>query len=257
MLKLVCFVPHDDAERVLDAVTAAGAGRIGAYERCAWTTDGTGTFRALPGATPAVGSVGAVERVAETRLETVLPAVALPAVLAALEASHPYEAPAYDLLPLVGTAGDVGLGRVGTLPTPTTLEGLLTELVMALPHTVGGVRATGRPDAVVSRVAVCSGAGEDLIEDARAAGADVYITSDLRHHVAGEAAERSLLDEDLGRGGMALVDVAHWAGEWLWLQGAAEQLAADLPDLPSISVSTTNTDPWTLHAAVGSDEPEA
>jgi putative NIF3 family GTP cyclohydrolase 1 type 2 len=256
MVKLVCFVPSDAAHRVLDAVSAAGAGRIEAYERCAWMTEGVGTFRPLPGAVPAVGQVDVVQEVPEVRLETVLPTGAVAGVVTALRATHPYEAPAYDLLPLVGSAADVGLGRIGDLPDPVPLEELLSRLVLALPSTVGGVRATGQPDQLVRTVAVCSGAGESLVAEARAAGADVYVTSDLRHHVASEATEQAWLDGQLGGRGLTLVDVAHWASEWLWLRAAAEQLAVDLPDLADIGVSTTNTDPWTLHAAIGSDDPE-
>jgi hypothetical protein len=95
--KLVVFVPSDALDAVRDAVFAAGAGRIGDYERCSWYTDGTGTFRGLPGASPAVGEVGAEERVPELRLETVFPAERRNDVVAALRAAHPYEEPAFDI----------------------------------------------------------------------------------------------------------------------------------------------------------------
>jgi hypothetical protein len=99
--KLVVFVPPEALEAVRDAVFAAGAGRIGEYERCSWHTEGTGTFRALPGANPTVGEVGADERVAELRLETVFPADRQDDVVAALRAAHPYEEPAFDVYPLL------------------------------------------------------------------------------------------------------------------------------------------------------------
>jgi hypothetical protein len=95
--KLVVFVPRDALEAVRDALFAAGAGRIGVYERCSWYTEGTGTFRALPGADPAVGEVGAEERVPELRLETVFPEEAQAEVVAALRRAHPYEEPAFDV----------------------------------------------------------------------------------------------------------------------------------------------------------------
>jgi hypothetical protein len=98
--KLVVFVPADALDAVRDAVFGAGAGRIGAYERCSWYTDGTGTFRALPGANPAVGEVGAEERVPELRLETVFPANRRDDVVAALRRAHPYEEPAFDVYEL-------------------------------------------------------------------------------------------------------------------------------------------------------------
>ena len=95
--KLVVFVPEDALDAVRDAVFAAGAGRIGDYERCSWYTEGTGTFRALPAASPAVGHVGAEERVPEFRLETVFPSERRDDVVAALRAAHPYEEPAFDI----------------------------------------------------------------------------------------------------------------------------------------------------------------
>jgi hypothetical protein len=99
--KLVVFVPPEALDAVRDAVFAAGAGRIGEYERCSWYTQGTGTFRPLPGANPAVGEVGEEEHVAEVRLETVFPAGRHDAVVAALRAAHPYEEPAFDVYPLL------------------------------------------------------------------------------------------------------------------------------------------------------------
>src|SRR5690242_8145455 len=96
--KLVVFVPTQDADRLIDALAAAGAGTIGAYERCAWTTEGTGTFRPMPGARPVVGSVGQIEAVAEARVEMVVPKDRRGAIIAALRGVHPYEEPAFDLL---------------------------------------------------------------------------------------------------------------------------------------------------------------
>jgi len=95
--KLVVFVPHEALDRVRDAVFAAGAGRIGEYERCSWYTDGTGTFLGGETTDPAVGERGVEERVPEVRLETVFPSDRHDEVIAALRAAHPYEEPAYDI----------------------------------------------------------------------------------------------------------------------------------------------------------------
>jgi hypothetical protein len=100
--KLVVFLPEGSLDDVRDALFAAGAGRIGAYERCSWYTAGTGTFLGAEGTAPALGESGREERVAELRLETVYPAEREPEVLAALRAAHPYEEPAFDLYALVG-----------------------------------------------------------------------------------------------------------------------------------------------------------
>jgi hypothetical protein len=99
--KLVVFVPPDALDSVRDALFAAGAGRIGAYERCSWYSEGTGTFLGGEGTAPAVGERGVEERVAELRLETVFPTEAQDAVVEALRAAHPYEEPAFDVYELV------------------------------------------------------------------------------------------------------------------------------------------------------------
>lgn len=95
------FVPREALDTVREALFAAGAGRIGDYERCSWYTAGTGTFKGGQDTTPAVGESGREERVAELRLETVFPEESHEDVLAALRASHPYEEPAYDVYPLL------------------------------------------------------------------------------------------------------------------------------------------------------------
>jgi dinuclear metal center YbgI/SA1388 family protein len=242
--KVVAFVPHEDAERLVDALADAGAGELGDYRRCAWTTTGTGTFVPQPGASPTVGTVGEAALVGETRVEMVLPRHRRAAVVAALRRAHPYEEPAFDLLELADLGPGTGLGRVGVLPQPVTLETFAQHVASVLPTTVQGVRVSGPADAHVQRVAVCGGAGDDLFAAVRASGADVYLTSDLRHHPASEAREHTF--------GAApyLVDVAHWASEWPWLRGFESRLLSGLAERASTvetRVSTTRTDPWTFH----------
>jgi dinuclear metal center YbgI/SA1388 family protein len=240
--KLVVFVPHLDADRLIDALAAAGAGRLGDYSRCAYLLGGTGTFRPEPGARPAIGSVGRVETVDEVRLEMVLPRRLRPAVVRALLDVHPYEEPAYDLYELAVPPGRRGLGRVGRLPHRLSLREFVHVAAEALPATVWGLRAAGEPDRPVTTVAVCGGAGGELAGAAAAAGADVLLTADLRHHPASE-----LYDDT----GVALVDAAHWATEWPWLADAAARLREGLGAAGitvETSVSSRVTDPWTLHA---------
>ena len=103
LLKLTVYVPASHLDAVKDAIFAAGAGRVGDYDRCAWQVLGEGQFRALPGAQPFIGKVGALEQVAEYRVETVLPRAALAAVVSALKMAHPYETPAFDVTVLLNT----------------------------------------------------------------------------------------------------------------------------------------------------------
>ncbi|MGI8867944.1 MAG: Nif3-like dinuclear metal center hexameric protein [Mycobacteriales bacterium] len=238
--KIIAFVPEAAADRVLDAMAAAGAGRIGDYSRAAFATTGTGTFRPEAGSTPHLGTVGAIERVAEVRLETVLPRRLRSAVVAAMRGAHPYEEPAYDVLELADVPADIGLGRIGRLASTMTLDAFVQRVSGALPATAWGVRAAGDPGRQVQVVAVSGGAGESLLGVVTGTDADVCVTADLRHH---PAAEHRLA------GGPALVDVAHWATEWPWLASAADLLRADLRDRIGTTVSTLLTDPWTIGAA--------
>jgi dinuclear metal center YbgI/SA1388 family protein len=240
--KVVTFVPHAEADRVLDALAAAGAGTIGDYSRCAYLGEGTGTFLPGPSADPTIGRPGQVERVPETRLEMVSPRGLRAEVVRALLAAHPYEEPAYDVVELALPPGPRGLGRVGELDEGLPLRDFVVAVAQALPATAAGVRALGDPDRVVRRVAVCGGSGGELAGAASRAGADVLVTADLRHHPASELAEEA---------GVALVDAPHWATEHPWLAEAAEQLTAALADAGTTvktTVSTRVTDPWTLHA---------
>lgn len=131
-----------------------------------------------------------------------------------------------------------GIGRVGTLPEATTLGALARALGSLLPATASGVRVAGEYDRGIRTVALCAGAGDAYLNAPEVLAADVYITSDLRHHPASEAVENARV-----AGGPALIDVSHWASEWLWLDVAAEQLRAALPGV-TVTVSELRTDPW-------------
>ncbi len=147
-----------------------------------------------------------------------------------------------DLRPMVPAEDDPrrGLGRIGELAEPVPLREFTRRAAAGLPATAQGVRAAGDPGREVRTVAVCGGAGDSLLDTARAAGVDVYLTADLRHHPASEFAEHD---------GPALVDAAHWATEWPWLADAERRLAAVSPDTGKLEtrVSALVTDAWRLH----------
>jgi dinuclear metal center YbgI/SA1388 family protein len=241
LVKLVVFVPTDSAPSLVDALAGAGAGAIGSYERCVWTSAGTGSFRPLAGAAPAVGSVGEIATVAETRVEMVVAPRHVPAVVSALRSAHPYEEPAFDLLRQVGVPSRRGSGRVGELPAPMTLGEFTAHAARSLPSTSWGVRAAGDPAAVLRRVAVCGGSGSSYLDAARAAGADVFLTADLKHHVTSDAVTDP-------RRPMALVDAAHWATEAPWLDAVGAALVDRFGTSLDVHVSQQVTDPWTLHS---------
>ncbi|TAM72580.1 Nif3-like dinuclear metal center hexameric protein [Mycobacterium sp.] len=235
--KWVIYVPGANAEAVQAAVFGAGAGHIGDYSQCSWSVTGIGQFLPHEGASPAVGSVGNVERVAEDRFEVVAPARARAAVLAAMRAAHPYEEPAFDIFAMVPPPSDTGLGRIGTLPRPEPLRRFVSRVSAALPRTSWGVRAAGDPDLPVSRVAVCGGAGDSLLAAAAGAGVQAYVTADLRHHPA---------DEHRRASDVALIDVAHWASEFPWCEQAADLLRSRFGAELAVRVSSIRTDPWNV-----------
>lgn len=142
--------------------------------------------------------------------------------------------------PITASAADpaIGIGRVGDLADAVKLGVLARALADVLPATAGGIRVAGDYDRPVRRVAVCAGAGDSLLASPEVLGADVYVTSDLRHHPASEASENARVG-----GGPALIDVSHWASEWLWLDTAAAELRAALPGV-EVTVSELRTDPW-------------
>ncbi|MFC8408976.1 Nif3-like dinuclear metal center hexameric protein [Arthrobacter sp. NPDC057259] len=149
-----------------------------------------------------------------------------------------------DVQPLTQAANGLpeeGIGRVGDLADVETLGDFAARVFGILPAVAGGVRVSGDRDGLVRRVAVCGGAGDSLFDQVRASNADVYVTADLRHHPASEAREAALNDRPY------LIDVSHFASEWLWLPAAAEALGNVLADQGhdvEIRVSTTNSDPW-------------
>ena len=138
-------------------------------------------------------------------------------------------------------APGTGIGRVGSLVAPQTLREFVKHLAAALPTTAGGIRVSGSADALVRRVAVVGGAGDDKFDAVRASGVDVYVTADLRHHPALEAREEA-------RGGTPyLVDAGHWATEWMWLESARSELLRELGERGSslgTHICTLRTDPW-------------
>ena len=234
------YVPEADAERVRGALSEAGAGRIGDYESASFTSAGEGRFRPLEGANPTVGRVGDLEVVGEARIEVVLDRRRRSEVIAAMLVAHPYETPAWDVVELAdGGTASTGAGRVGDVE-PTTLRRLRRRTSRRrCRRPLAASSSSGDPDRVVRRVAVAGGAGDFLLGDALGSGADVFVTSDLRHHPATEFVEK---------GGPALVDVAHWAAEWTWLPHVEARLVAAAGDTVETRVSTLCTDAWTFRA---------
>lgn len=246
MDKVTVYVPQAALDDVIAALVDAGAGAVGDYAECRWVSPGTGSFRPLTGAQPTTGRLGELEHVPEQRLEMVLHRHLRERVVSALLEAHPYETPAYDVVELADiSSSDTGSGRIGTLPA-TSVAAFARHVAQVLPAHASVVRVAGDPERMVRSVAVCGGSGDFLLDTAHAAGVDVYLTSDLRHHPVSELREHAY-DDPMAP---VLVDVPHWAAEWTWLPVAARRLAADLSALGATvetRVSEVVTDPWTMH----------
>lgn len=229
-LKLVTFVPERDVEKVSSALFAAGAGRIGDYSSCSFQHKGTGTFFGEEAANPAVGQKGRLERVEEIRLETVVPIAAIDTVVAALKSSHPYEEPAFDLQTLAAPPQSLGMGRIGTMPA-TPRERVFERIKKELG--VGHLLIAGPTTGEITRAAVCAGACGNLLNDALAQKAQLYLTGELRHHDALKAAGA----------GMTVVCVLHSNSERAVLKRLMAGLAERLPGL-AVAISEQDRDPF-------------
>jgi dinuclear metal center YbgI/SA1388 family protein len=229
LTKLVVFVPAESTSDVLNALYEAGAGQIGNYDRCSFRTEGTGTFRPLDGANPAIGSVGDEESVAEHRLEVIFPSHLEHAMVTAMKRTHPYEEVAYDLYALNNQNQTVGSGAVGDLPA--SLHG--REWLHYLKHQMGlsVIRHTTLLDKPIRRVAVCGGAGGFLLNDAIRAGAEVFVTADYKYHEFFDADDR-----------ITICDVGHYESEAFTKDLLQQHLAKKFTTF-AVILSETTTNP--------------
>ncbi len=231
--KLIVFAPDDAADRVADAMFAAGAGRIGNYTRCSFRSPGTGTFLGEQGTKPSIGRPGQLERVQELRMETIVPLGHVDAIVRAMRQAHPYEEPAFDVVPLAAPPEGLGQGRIGSLAVPTDRPVLLDRIKEALG--VDHLLVAGPTDGAVSRAAACAGACGGMIDDALAQGAELYLTGEVRHHDALRVSQR----------GMTVVCTLHSNSERAVLRRLSRVLAKELPAL-GIRQSSQDRDPFAL-----------
>ncbi len=235
LFKLVVFVPLDYVEKVREAISSAGGGWIGNYSDCTFQLKGTGTFRPLSGTNPFIGEQGKLEYVEEIRLETIVPEEILSKVVKAMLKAHPYEEVAYDLYPLANFGKSAGLGRVGDLAAPLSLDEFIHFVKESLGITY--VRYCGNLTKTIRKVAMCGGSGASLINQAVFAGAHVLLTGDIKYHEAQEA-----LSQDL-----ALVDAGHFATEYPIVHVLADFLRQQLAkEDVQVFVSQINTDPFRI-----------
>lgn len=239
LVKLVTFVPEDHAEAVRAALAEAGAGRIGDYEACAFTSLGTGFFRPGEGADPHTGERGALSSAQEVRVEVEVHRWDLGRVVGAMKRAHPYEEVAYDVYAVEQPSTRAGLGAVGVLPEAEPLRAFLARVAERLE--AGALRYVGDDRAGVRTVAVCGGSGSSLIPQALAAGADAFVTADVTYHTFFEP-----LAPD-GAPRMALVDAGHYETERITERLLVDHLAERFPDL-EVAATSHRTSPMQTFA---------
>jgi len=229
LLKLVVFVPESHLDKVRNAVFEAGAGAIGRYDNCGFSTAGTGSFRAGAGARPYVGKVGTDHYEKEARFETVLFSHLRKNVIKALIDAHPYEEVAYDIYPLENINTEIGLGCTGVLDDPIS-EAELLKLVSSV-FGAKGVRYSNPLGKKVKKIALCGGSGISLLSDAIASGADAFITADIKYHNFFDAENKILL-----------VDIGHFESEKFSAEILYDLIIKKFPKF-AVRFSETNTNP--------------
>ncbi len=226
--KLVVFVPRSHAEQVRSAMFDAGGGVISEYSECSFNLEGTGTFMAGETSDPFVGKRGERHAEAEERIELIVHAHLMQQVVAAMTAAHPYEEVAYDRYALKNALKSVGSGMIGSLPEPMKLFDFFDTVKTKLSANV--LRHTAETNRTVQRIAVCGGSGFFLLSAAQRAGADVFLTSDVKYH--------QFFDAEA----ITLVDVGHWESEHRTVELIASYLNDKFPKF-AVHFSQTNTNP--------------
>ncbi|MHC4741015.1 MAG: Nif3-like dinuclear metal center hexameric protein [Planctomycetota bacterium] len=229
--KLAVFVPLDSVSKVSNAVFAAGAGMMGNYSHCGFSAEGTGTFLPLKGARPAIGKKGTFEKVPEIRFESIVPGDKVDAVIAAMRKAHPYEMPAFDVFQQCNPGDKPGLGRIGKLARPMRMAALIKRI-----KTVTGAKAVGivgPQKRLVKKAAVCAGSCGKIIDKVIAAGADLYLTGELKHHQALAVQEA----------GLTCICLSHTVSERFILKKFAKELKKQANSI-TIRVSKKDADPF-------------
>ncbi|MCK4913224.1 MAG: Nif3-like dinuclear metal center hexameric protein [Planctomycetes bacterium] len=229
--KLIVFVPIKSAAKVSNAVFAVGAGAIGNYDRCSFESEGTGSFRPLENAKPAIGKKGELEKVPEMKFETIVPAKKLESVVAAMKKAHPYETPAFDCIKLHNNPNELGLGRIGKLTQPIKVSQIIEKIKKSTGAKAVGI--VGNEKKLVKTAAVCAGSCGKAINSVIAAKADCYITGELKHHQALAAQEA----------GLTCLCLSHTVSERFILKRVAREIEK-LAKNVKIKISKKDADPF-------------
>lgn len=234
LYKVVVFVPHESVDAVRDAMSRAGAGWIGNYSDCSFMTAGTGTFRPLEGTNPYIGTTGNLEKVDEYRIETVVSQRNLKKVIEAMIKVHPYEEVAYDVYPLEIKGRQYGMGNVGVLDKPKSLD----EFIAVVKEKLGvkNVRVIGETNKEIEKVAVFCGSFDRDVMEAAKSKADVLVTGDVKYHDAVDMLEI----------GMCVIDAGHFNTERIIADRLAQLIKENFPEVEVIK-SNMEEDPFKFY----------
>ena len=228
LMKLVTYVPVAQLERVSTALFQSGAGNIGHYSECSFSHEGTGTFKPGENTTPFVGDKGVRHSENETKLEVIIPAFMQHTIVAALIEAHPYEEVAYDIIPLENMWSQTGSGMLGELEHAMPMTDFLQHLKKSFNlHTIRYTNGRDR----VKKVAVCGGAGSFLIKTALQAGADAFVTADVKYHEFFDC-------ENL----MIIADIGHYESEFFTKGLIRERILEKFPTF-AVLLSEIHTNP--------------
>jgi dinuclear metal center YbgI/SA1388 family protein len=230
--KVVTYVPHAELEEVRNAMFAAGAGEVGGYDACSFSSEGTGTFRAQEGADPHVGDIGTRHEEPETRLEVVVERWNVGRVLAAMWAAHPYEEVAHDVIQLDNIHPTAGSGGIGVFDEPMAWGDFVQKVKLAFDAPI--IRHTAPPKEKIKTVALCGGTGSFLLPDAIRAGAQVFLSSDFKYHEFFDA-----------EGRVTIADIGHAEAESGISEWLVNQMAVLKDGFPNFAVllSAVRTNP--------------
>lgn len=227
--KLVVFVPEDHAQLVREAIFKAGAGHIGNYDSCSFNTSGNGTFRALEGSDPFVGNMNELHFEKELRIEFIYPHFREREILEAMVRAHPYEEVAYDIYPLENSFTGVGSGMIGELEQPEETMKFLQRVKRTFG--AGCIRHTAIVKDRIQKVAVCGGSGSFLISNAIGAGADIFISGDIKYH--------DFFDAD---GSITIADIGHYESEQFTKELLMNLIKKNFSNF-AVQISAVNTNP--------------
>ncbi|WP_350344762.1 Nif3-like dinuclear metal center hexameric protein [Proteinivorax tanatarense] len=210
--KVVVFVPSEFKEKVLNSMATQGAGQIGNYSHCTFTTLGEGTFKPLQGSNPFIGDKNQLEKVSEVKVESIVPSNKLGGVLSEMKKAHSYEEVAYDVFPLKNNPDNYGLGRISKLDNQTTVMELAEKVKKEL--NCDAVKVYGAKNKKISKIAILGGSGGSLIKQAKKLKCQAIITSDVDYH-------QGQLADELG---VSVIDAGHYHTEVVVIDHLVERL---------------------------------